>query len=133
MRLLQSGELGLKGSKLPQRERHEAVWNNFEATMLKGIQGTKSATLVNIPRPVNLHEGDRWNEKFFHGAPCPVSPPSLITSVGGRAVREPFENIHLIGAETSLIYIEGAVWSEIRGVRKVVEAFTLRNWTMYAV
>ncbi|EAW08765.1 uncharacterized protein ACLA_097000 [Aspergillus clavatus NRRL 1] len=39
--------------------------------------------------------------EFLGGAPCPVSPPGLLTEFGARALREPHENVHFVGTETS--------------------------------
>lgn len=64
-------------------------------------------------------------EEFFKGAPCPVSPPGVITSVDASALRDPFGQLHFVGTETALVwvgYMEGAVRSGSRGAREVVDA-----------
>lgn len=70
MRLLQFCERGLGYSKLPSKERHKAVWAQLETFMLKGVHEAGSATIINIPRPVIVHEWDWGKLEFFVGAPC---------------------------------------------------------------
>lgn len=76
-----------------------------------------------IPEPINVIEKEWTKEFWIRGNPVPVMGPGLLTGAAGRTIRDPFENIHFIGAETSLVwkgYMEGAVRSGFRGANEVI-------------
>lgn len=117
-----SCERGRQWSQLPDAERRQGAWSHFQA-MING------AGVLDISQPLNVLESD-WTKGSLRGGPCTVSPPGLLTSVGGKAQREPFGNIHFVGTETSFSwkgYMEGAVQSGIRGAREVVTALGKGN------
>ncbi|KAE8361543.1 hypothetical protein BDV27DRAFT_147725 [Aspergillus caelatus] len=62
---------------------------------------------------------------YFHGGPCPVAPPGLLSSIDGSASRTPFGSVHFVDTETALEwkgYMERAVRSGDRGASEVITA-----------
>lgn len=112
------GNRGREWSHLSKTERRNTAW-----TQLRGI--FEGAGIRRVPEPVNVLEMEWAKEEFFKGAPCPVSPPGVITSVDASTLRDPFGQLHFVGTETALVwvgYMEGAVRSGSRGAREVVDA-----------
>lgn len=116
---------GLKWSKLSQEERYSSAWSQLRSAFEKvALMSGK----FEVPEPINVLEFEWSKQEFFLGGPCPASPPGLLSSVDGAAVRKPFKNVHFVGTETALVwkgYMEGAVCSGSRGAEEVIEA--LRN------
>ncbi|KZL85935.1 flavin-containing amine [Colletotrichum incanum] len=110
------GEPGRRWSKLPtQEERQAEVLSQFNAVF--------STIVDNVPEPINIIEKEWTKDEWAMGAPNPVMVQGVITSDAGKAIREPFGNIHFIGTETSIVwkgYMEGAVLSGIRGAQEVI-------------
>jgi monoamine oxidase len=72
----------------------------------------------NVPQPINIIEQD-WSKKpWIRGVPCPFTPPGVLTSDAGKAIRVPVGNLHFVGTETAFVwkgYMEGAVRSGTKG------------------
>ncbi|KAJ5172674.1 hypothetical protein N7492_005267 [Penicillium capsulatum] len=116
------GGRGLEWSKLSQGERYSSAWSQLRSTFDKVDLKTGK---IEIPEPINTLELEWSKQEFFHGGPCPVSPPGLLSSIDGAAVRKPFGNVHFVGTETALAwkgYMEGAIRSGSRGAEEVIEA-----------
>ncbi|KAM5341222.1 hypothetical protein ACJ41O_015331 [Fusarium nematophilum] len=109
------GEPGREWSRLSAKERQDAVLQQFRAAF---------GTVAIVPEPTNILEKEWAKDHWFQGGPSPVMPPGIMTGAG-KSIREPFNNIHFIGTETSLVwkgYMEGAVRSGDRGAQEVIEA-----------
>ncbi|GJC84745.1 amine oxidase [flavin-containing] B [Colletotrichum liriopes] len=112
------GEPGRQWSKLPPQERQKEVLSQFNAVF--------STVVDNPPEPINIIEKEWTKDEWAMGAPSPVMVQGVMTNGAGKAIREPFGNIHFIGTETSLVwkgYMEGAVLSGIRGAKEVIAVF----------
>lgn len=82
-----------------------------------------STVVGTVPEPVNIIEQEWIKHEWFLGAPSPVMAPGVLTSEAGRALCEPFVNVHFVGTETSDVwegYMEGAVRSGERGAAEVI-------------
>ncbi|KJK75564.1 hypothetical protein H634G_08928 [Metarhizium anisopliae BRIP 53293] len=113
-----TGETGRSWSRLSAEERRTAVLAEFKTAF-------ETATGEGIPDPVNVIEKEWTKDPWALGAPSPVMPPGLLTSEAGKALYEPFQNIHFVGTETADVwrgYMEGAVRSGLRGAREVIDA-----------
>jgi monoamine oxidase len=112
------GDPGRAWSKLPQHERRASVLHQ-----LADAYGNPEEALY----PIEVHEYE-WNkDEFAKGAPCPYTPPGVMSKYG-HALREPFKNIHFAGTETSYEwkgYMEGAVRAGERAAGEVVESLTV--------
>ncbi|PVH88189.1 amine oxidase, partial [Cadophora sp. DSE1049] len=87
------GGPGLTWSKLPQHERRAQV-----LAQVSNIFNNKDE----VYRPVEIFEQEWSKEVYSKGAPCPVTGPGVLTSVGGSgALREVVGNLHFVGTETS--------------------------------
>ncbi|GKT42784.1 amine oxidase [flavin-containing] A [Colletotrichum spaethianum] len=110
------GEPGRRWSKLSTKEeRQKEVLGQFNAMF--------STVVDNLPDPINIIEKEWTKDEWTMGAPSPVMARGVMTNDAGKAIREPFGNVHFIGTETSLIwkgYMEGAVLSGIRGAEEVI-------------
>lgn len=114
------GGRGLVWSRLSEKERYAVAWAQFHSAFEKAQEKSES---FQIPGPTNVLEFEWAKEPFFLGGPCPASPPGVLSSVHGSAIRDAFENIHFIGTETSLEwkgYMEGAIRSADRGAQEVI-------------
>ncbi|KAJ5663220.1 hypothetical protein N7507_003951 [Penicillium longicatenatum] len=114
------GSRGLEWSKLPQKERHLSIWSQFRSAF---ENVNLNSERIEVPKPINSLEFEWTKQDFFLGGPCPVSPPGLLSSVDGDALRKPFGNIHFVGTETALEwkgYMEGAIRSGDRGGAEVI-------------
>ncbi|KAK0113561.1 hypothetical protein ONS96_014419 [Cadophora gregata f. sp. sojae] len=111
------GAPGLAWSKLPQHERRAQV-----LAQVSNIYNNKEE----VYKPVEIFEQEWSKEQYSKGAPCPVTGPGVLTSVGGSsALREVVGNLHFVGTETSGVwsgYMEGAVRSGVRGAEEVVRS-----------
>lgn len=115
------GEPGRQWSKLSKSARTTAIWNHFTTTF-KTVVDT-------IPEPSHTIELEWSKEEYIWGAPSPVMGPGVLTQYGSE-LRTPFENVHFIGTETSIVwkgYMEGAVRSGIRGTDEVIAALHAKN------
>ncbi|KAK8242312.1 putative amine oxidase [Phyllosticta capitalensis] len=116
------GKPGLEWSRLPLAVRRQKVLEQFKYAFGK-------ATKTTVPDPINTLEMEWAKNPYFQGAPCPIMPPGVLTTVG-KAMKEPFDNVHFVGTETSDVwrgYMEGAVRSGIRGAKEVIEALQSRR------
>lgn len=123
------GGRGLEWSKLSQKERYSSAWNQLRSTF---ENANLESGRVKVPQPINSLEFEWTKQEFFLGGPCPASPPGLLSSVDGDALRKPFDNIHFVGTETALEwkgYMEGAIRSGDRGGAEVIEE--LQNALMF--
>jgi monoamine oxidase len=114
------GGHGLEWSQLSEEERRSSAWTQlcsaFEKVKLEFGQ-------VQITDPINVLEFEWTKQEFSHRGPCPASPPGLLSSIDGAAIREPFWNVYFVGTVTALEwkgYMEGAVRSGDRGAEEVV-------------
>ncbi|KAJ6087745.1 hypothetical protein N7467_006659 [Penicillium canescens] len=114
------GGHGIEWSRLSEEERRSSAWTQlysaFKKVKLEFGQ-------IQITDPINVLEFEWTKQEFFHGVPCPASPPGLLSSIDGTAIREPFGNVHFVGTETALEwkgYMEGAVRSGDRGAEEIV-------------
>ncbi|KAI4867004.1 putative amine oxidase [Hypoxylon rubiginosum] len=108
------GSTGRAWSKSSEAEPREAVVEQFNAVF---------STAATVPKPIAMHEKIWSEEPYFLGAPCPVMPPGVLTSLGSDVLREPVGNVHFIGTETSVVwkgYMDGAVRSGQRGAEEVI-------------
>lgn len=74
-------------------------------------------------KPIEVFEMEWTKEEWSKGAPCPITPPGLLTKAG-EALTERVGNLHFVGTETSDVwagYMEGAVRSGVRGAKEVIE------------
>ena len=118
------GELGRRWSTLSDQDRRTQVLDQVRAVFGVG------ANASHIPEPVKVHEMEWAKEEWIRGAPCPLTPPGVLTSDAGKAIRDAFGRVHFVGTETSIDfkgYMEGAVRSGIRGAREVLQALGLDN------
>ncbi|KAH7115452.1 hypothetical protein B0J13DRAFT_600026 [Dactylonectria estremocensis] len=109
------GEPGREWSRLSAQERQDAVLKQFR---------TAFGTAADVPDPISILEKEWAKDHWFQGGPSPVMAPGTITGAG-KSIRAPFDNIHFVGTETSLVwkgYMEGAVRSGDRGAQEVIEA-----------
>lgn len=69
-----------------------------------------------------------WSDEEFTGYGCPsLALPPGVLQTAGHAIRDPFQDLHFIGTETSDVwkgYMEGAVRSGERGAGEVIDALT---------
>ncbi|KAJ6040951.1 hypothetical protein N7444_009856 [Penicillium canescens] len=114
------GGHGIEWSRLSEEERRSSAWTQlysaFKKVKLEFGQ-------IQITDPINVLEFEWTKQEFFHGGPCPASPPGLLSSIDGIAIREPFGSVHFVGTETALEwkgYMEGAVRSGDRGAEEIV-------------
>ncbi|EMT72572.1 Putative flavin-containing monoamine oxidase A [Fusarium odoratissimum] len=110
-----AGDPGRKWSKLPAEERKQVV--------LQDICTAFGTVVDNIPEPINVIEKDWTKDPWAQGGPGPVWRPGFLAGESGKAIAEPFGNIHFVGTETSSVwrgYMDGAVRSGIRGGQEVV-------------
>ncbi|KAG0647947.1 putative flavin-containing monoamine oxidase B [Hyphodiscus hymeniophilus] len=109
------GQRGRDWSKLSKLARTAQVLGQFQKMM--------SSVVEKVPEPINIIEQEWSKHEWFLGAPSPVMAPGVLTSEAGRALREPYQNVHFVGTETSDVwegYMEGAVRSGERGAAEVV-------------
>ncbi|KAM6510375.1 hypothetical protein FSOLCH5_010815 [Fusarium solani] len=113
------GEQGRQWASQKQSVRQNAV--------LKQFRSAYGTVVGNIPKPLRIIE-QNWNEdQWMRGAPSSVMPPGLLTHPAGMTIREPFQNVHFIGSDTSPDwkgYMEGAIRSGIRGAQEVIRALS---------
>lgn len=121
-----TGAPGADWSQLPQHERRSQilsqVYRLFAATQSK--EDERDKVREQVYNPVEIFEQEWTKEEFSKGAPCPVTGPGLLSSVG-KALKETVGNLHFVGTETSDVwagYMEGAVRSGIRGAKEVIDA-----------
>ncbi|KAJ9220491.1 hypothetical protein DTO169C6_7235 [Paecilomyces variotii] len=73
---------------------------------------------------VQMHTYEWANDEFSGwGCPCTSLAPGVLDTVGGDALREPFDNLHFAGTETAgewKGYMEGAIRSGERAAAEVV-------------
>ncbi|XXG97383.1 hypothetical protein Hte_003684 [Hypoxylon texense] len=108
------GSMGRAWSESSDAERRKAVLEQFSAVF---------STAATVPKPIAIHEKIWSEEPYFLGAPCPVMPPGVLTSLGSDVLREPVGNVHFVGTETSVVwkgYMDGAVRSGQRGAEEVI-------------
>ncbi|PKY02738.1 FAD/NAD(P)-binding domain-containing protein [Aspergillus campestris IBT 28561] len=115
------GKRGREWSLLSSSERRRTAWDQFRTTFesASGLSGK-----LDVPEPINVLEIEWTKQEFFGGAPCPVSPPGLLSSVDASAAQCPFKDVHFVGTETAFVwrgYMEGAVRSGIRGAKEVID------------
>lgn len=116
------GGRGQKWSELSKEKRYSTAWAQFCSAFEEAQRGTRK---FHISEPINVLEFEWSKEPFFLGGPCAASPPGLLSSIDGAAIRKPFGDIHFIGTETALAwkgYMEGAVRSGDRGAEEVIAA-----------
>lgn len=110
------GDTGRQWSKLPAAAKREQVMRQVERAFQKTVQ--------NVPQPISVIEQDWSTEPWIRGVPCPFTPPGILTSDAGKAIRDPVGNVHFVGTETSFVwkgYMEGAVRSGIWGAAEVID------------
>ncbi|EXL69668.1 hypothetical protein FOPG_14394 [Fusarium oxysporum f. sp. conglutinans race 2 54008] len=110
-----AGDPGRKWSRLPAEERKRVV--------LQDISTAFGTVVDDIPEPINVIEKDWTKDPWAQGGPGPVWRPGFLAGESGKAIAEPFGNIHFVGTETSSVwrgYMDGAVRSGIRGGQEVV-------------
>lgn len=115
------GNRGREWSLLSPSERRRTAWDQFRTTF-ENAPGLSAK--LDVPEPINILEMEWSKEEFFGGAPCPVSPPGLLSSIDASAARCPFRDIHFVGTETASVwkgYMEGAVRSGMRGAKEVIQ------------
>ena len=108
------GDGGRELSKLPRKERFQVVAEHIKETLGAGI---------NVPEPTVIQEYDWSDDQWAQGAPCPASPPGVMTKFE-HALRTSHYRIHFVGTETAYEwrgYMEGALLSGIRGAKEVVK------------
>lgn len=112
-----TADKGRHWSKLPRAVRHRQSWEQFSQSFGK---------FVDVPMPTNTLEMEWTKEAFFLGAPCPFTPPGVLTMAGDELVT-PFGRVHFVGTETSRVwrgYMEGAVRSGQLGGAEVLKALS---------
>ncbi|KAJ5305902.1 hypothetical protein N7508_004917 [Penicillium antarcticum] len=121
------GGHGLEWSRLSEQERRSSAWTQLRSA----FENVKlESGPVQFTEPINVLEFEWTKQKFFNGGPCPASPPGLLSSIDGSAIRAPFGNAHFVGTETALEwkgYMEGAVRSGDRGAEEVIAALRSRS------
>lgn len=114
------GDSGRRWSKWCAAERRRIVAQQFDSFLGEAAREVG----VEVPAPVNVIEKEWIKDPWAAGAPSPVMGPGVLTDDPGKALREPWGNLHFVGTETSLIwkgYMEGAVRSGIRGAQEVIQ------------
>ena len=114
------GDSGRRWSKWSAAERQRSVKRQFDAFFGKAAKEAG----VQVPSSVNIIEKDWIKDPWAAGAPSPVMMPGTLTEDSGKAIREPWRNVHFVGTETALVwkgYMEGAVRSGIRGAQEVID------------
>jgi monoamine oxidase len=112
-----AGDPGRKWSRLPAEERKRVVLDDFLTAF--------STVVDHIPQPINVIEKDWTQDLWAQGGPGPVWRPGFLAGESGKAIAEPFGNVHFVGTETASVwrgYMDGAVRSGIRGGQEVVAA-----------
>ncbi|KAK3380860.1 putative amine oxidase [Podospora didyma] len=74
-------------------------------------------------------------EPWVRGGPMPVMGMDVLDGEAGKALCEPFGDVHFVGAETASVWrgcMDGAVRSGIRGAEEVIGVFTV-NSSAYAI
>lgn len=112
-----NGDAGRKLSRLPQKERFDAV-----VAHIKHLYGP----YVEVPEPIAITEHEWYKDQWAQGCPCPASPPGIMTQFD-NALRTPHGKVHFVGTETAYEwkgYMDGAVRSGERGAREAVDALS---------
>ncbi|KLO92437.1 Uncharacterized protein LW93_12011 [Fusarium fujikuroi] len=107
--------LGRMWSRLLAEERKRIV--------LQDIRTAFGTVLDTVSEPINVIEKDWTKDPWAQGGPGPVWRPGFLAGESGKAIAEPFGNIHFVGTETASVwrgYMDGAVRSGIRGGQEVV-------------
>jgi monoamine oxidase len=110
------GEPGRKWSTFSRPERHTQILE--QVASIYGPQLSEKAKI-----PLSILEQDWAQEQFSKGCPCPVTPPGILSRLGG-SLQASFGNIHFVGTETARHwkgYIEGALESGDRGAEEVIK------------
>lgn len=106
-----AGAPGEQWSQLTSAERRETA-----LAQLSKLFGSNDAY-----HPTEYIEQQWAAEEWTLGAPCPYTPPGVLTKVG-NCLTEPFGHVHFVGAETAVEwkgYMEGALASGTRGADEV--------------
>lgn len=114
-----AGDPGRKWAGLPADERRRVVLRDFRTAFGKVVE--------KVPEPANVVEKDWTADPWARGGPAAVWRTGVLTGEAGKAITEPFGNVHFVGTETSPIwkgYLDGAVRSGIRGGKEVVAALS---------
>lgn len=110
-----NGDFGRKMSRLPQKERWDAVLAH-----IKRLYGP----YAEVPEPIAVTEHEWTSDQWAQGCPCPASPPGIMTKYG-HALRTAHGKVHFVGTETAYEwkgYMDGAVRSGERGAKEVIDA-----------
>ncbi|EWZ00290.1 hypothetical protein FOYG_00173 [Fusarium oxysporum NRRL 32931] len=91
-----AGDPGRNRSRLPAEERKQVV--------LQDICTAFGTVVDNIPEPINVIEKDWTKDPWAQGGPGPVWRPGFLAGESGKAIAEPFGNIHFVGTETSSVW-----------------------------
>jgi monoamine oxidase len=111
-----AGAPGEQWSQLTPAERRETA-----LAQLSTLFGGNKAYY-----PTEYIEQQWASEEWSLGAPCPYTPPGVLTQVGD-CLTEPFGHVHFIGAETAVEwkgYMEGALASGTRGADEIKALLT---------
>jgi monoamine oxidase len=114
------GDSGRRWSKWSAAARRRIVAEHFDSFFGEAAR----AVGVAVPVPINVIEKEWIKDPWSQGAPSPVTTLGTLTEDSGKAIREPWKNVHFVGTETALVwkgYMEGAVRSGMRGAREVIE------------
>ncbi|EME80709.1 uncharacterized protein MYCFIDRAFT_189137 [Pseudocercospora fijiensis CIRAD86] len=111
-----AGTVGQEWSKKDQVTREKVLLDQIVALYRSPNARTELVEFVTTP----------WSDEEFtgYGCPSPALPPGVLQAAG-HAIRDPFQDLHFVGTETSEAwkgYMEGAVRSGERGAGEVVEA-----------
>ena len=113
------GDPGRRWSKWSTAERKRLVREQFDSFFGEAAR----AVGVEVPSPLQIIEKEWVKDPWATGAPSPVTTPGMLVEDAGKAIREPWRNVHFVGTETAHVwkgYMEGAVRSGIRGAHEVI-------------
>lgn len=113
-----TGETGRSWSRLSAEDRQATALREFR-TAFETVTGSA------VPEPINIIEKEWAKDPWALGAPSAIMPPGILTSDAGKALCEPFGDIHFVGTETADLwrgYMDGALRSGIRGAKEVIAA-----------
>jgi monoamine oxidase len=115
--LFVAGDTAAAWHQLSELSREEALIDH-----LVSFVGPELADKARDVLEVNAVEWTK--EAYLDGAPTSAMGPGMLRTYG-RALREPFGNLHFAGGETAYEwkgYLEGAITAGKRGAEEVVDA-----------
>lgn len=119
-----AGDVARSWHQLPsEKEKHDAIVQHL-AQLAEKTGGKELGEKARDPLEINMAE---WTlEEYLEGGPTSSSGPGQLRKYG-KALREPFADIHFAGGETAYKwkgYLEGAVLAGRRAGEEVIDALS---------